>query len=187
MQDQSNENRQICQGMYSASTWGGSVDPHILVKFNKETVEDDSDPIVSMVIFEWRDYDLIGVLPTPDSEQVRHIDSKAGQDTEACHRKNSSAIRKRSITITALSTRLENLSWRRMQQIFRRVCFLPRQYILKIQVCQSIMESRIQVITVLELQHILQRKSNIRQRWNSETPMESSKLLRLASFHSMEG
>ena len=61
--------------MYSASTWGGSVDPHILVKFVKETVEDDSDPIASMVIFEWRDYDLIGMLPTPDSMQVRNADS----------------------------------------------------------------------------------------------------------------
>ncbi len=56
--------------MYSRNTWGGAVEPHILVKFIKNNVEDDSDPIASMVIFEWKDYDLIGVLPTPDSMQV---------------------------------------------------------------------------------------------------------------------
>jgi hypothetical protein len=56
--------------MYDQKTWGGAVDPHILVKFIKNTVEDDSDPIASMIIFEWKDYDLIGVLPTADSIQV---------------------------------------------------------------------------------------------------------------------
>ena len=62
--------------MYSRATWGGAVEPHILVKFVKETAEDDSDPIASMVIFEWKDYDLIGVLPTPDSMQVWHTTSR---------------------------------------------------------------------------------------------------------------
>ncbi|KAE8444865.1 hypothetical protein EG329_014113 [Mollisiaceae sp. DMI_Dod_QoI] len=71
--DQSNDNRQICAGMYSRNTWGGAVEPHILVKFIKNNVEDDSDPIASMVIFEWKDYDLIGVLPTPDSMQREYI------------------------------------------------------------------------------------------------------------------
>lgn len=56
--------------MYSKSAWGGAVEPHILVKFIKEDVTDDSNPIASMVIFEWRDFDLIGVLPTPDSLHV---------------------------------------------------------------------------------------------------------------------
>jgi hypothetical protein len=64
------DNRQICAGMYSQTAWGGDVKPHILVKFIKETVEDDSDPIASMVIFEWKDYDLIGVFPTADSVKV---------------------------------------------------------------------------------------------------------------------
>jgi hypothetical protein len=56
--------------MYSKSAWGGAVDPHILVKFTKEEVEGDADPIASMVIFEWKDYDLVGILPTADSIQV---------------------------------------------------------------------------------------------------------------------
>jgi hypothetical protein len=56
--------------MYSKAAWGGAVDPHILVKFIKEDIQDDSDPIASMVIFEWKDFDLIGIPTTPDSEQV---------------------------------------------------------------------------------------------------------------------
>jgi len=56
--------------MYSKESWGGAVDPHILVKFIKETTEDDTDPIASLVIFEWKDYDYIGVLPTADSMTV---------------------------------------------------------------------------------------------------------------------
>ena len=56
--------------MYDRKTWGGAVEPHILVKFIKNTAGNDSDPIASMIIFEWKDYDLIGVLPTVDSVQV---------------------------------------------------------------------------------------------------------------------
>lgn len=56
--------------MYSKKAWGGAVDPHILVKWIADTSEGDSDPIASMIIFEWKDYDLIGVLPTPDSLTV---------------------------------------------------------------------------------------------------------------------
>ena len=56
--------------MYSRKAWGGSVEPHILVKFIKDTVDEDSDPIASMVIFEWKDYDLVGILPSGDSIQV---------------------------------------------------------------------------------------------------------------------
>jgi hypothetical protein len=40
---------------------GGDVDPHILVKWIKQDVPEGSDPIASMIIFEWKDYDLIGV------------------------------------------------------------------------------------------------------------------------------
>lgn len=54
--------------MYSRKSWGGAVDPFILTKFlNTEADTTSSDPIVSIVIFEWEDKDLIGVLPTPDS------------------------------------------------------------------------------------------------------------------------
>ncbi|PMD59054.1 uncharacterized protein K444DRAFT_613844 [Hyaloscypha bicolor E] len=59
--NQENDNRQICSGMYSKNDWGGDVDPHILVKWVKQDVPEGSDPIASMIIFEWRDYDLIGI------------------------------------------------------------------------------------------------------------------------------
>jgi hypothetical protein len=53
--------------MYSKNSWGGSVDPHILVKFMKYEAEDDSDPIASMIVFEWKDFHLIGV---PEADTV---------------------------------------------------------------------------------------------------------------------
>lgn len=61
--NQENDNRQLCAGMYARKDWGGAVEPHILVKFIKQDIPEgsDSDPIASMVIFEWKDYDLIGV------------------------------------------------------------------------------------------------------------------------------
>ncbi len=55
--------------MYSKSSWGGPVDPFISVKFTDVGTEDEGDPIVSMVIFEWKDEDFIGIRPTPDSIQ----------------------------------------------------------------------------------------------------------------------
>ncbi|KAI3398460.1 hypothetical protein diail_9141 [Diaporthe ilicicola] len=65
--DQTEENRQRCAGMYSKSAWGGPVDPFILIKFIPH--EGDQDPIVSLVVFEWKDEDLIGVYPSPDAPQ----------------------------------------------------------------------------------------------------------------------
>lgn len=59
--------------MYSKKAWGGAVDPHILVKWIKNTGEEPAEQIASMVIFEWKDYDLIGVLPTPDSITKEYI------------------------------------------------------------------------------------------------------------------
>jgi hypothetical protein len=84
--------------MYSKTAWGGDVEPHILVKFIKETADDDSDPIASMVIFEWKDYDLIGVLPTADSVTVllfpRNIKSCSWIAAKVRFRRNISAMRK---------------------------------------------------------------------------------------------
>lgn len=53
--------------MYSRSAWGGDTDPFISTKFIKATAEGDSDPIVSVVIFEWKDEDLVGVWPSEDA------------------------------------------------------------------------------------------------------------------------
>jgi hypothetical protein len=57
--------------MYSQQAWGGPVDPFILIKFTDVGKEQEGDPIASLVIFEWRDEDLVGLLPSPDATQVR--------------------------------------------------------------------------------------------------------------------
>lgn len=54
--------------MYSLKSWGGSTPPFILFTAIKDTLEDDSDPIVSLVIFEWRDEHLFGAYPTDSTE-----------------------------------------------------------------------------------------------------------------------
>ena len=46
------------------------MDPFILTKFIQITPEGDEDPIVSLVIFEWRDEDLVGVWPSEDAPKV---------------------------------------------------------------------------------------------------------------------
>lgn len=56
--------------MYSQQAWGGAVDPFILLKFIPYV--GDEDPVVSLVIFEWKDEDLIGVYESPDATQVRN-------------------------------------------------------------------------------------------------------------------
>lgn len=56
--------------MYSKQSWGGDVDPFILAKFIKTMPERDDDPLVSLVIFEWRDEDLVGVWPSDDAPEV---------------------------------------------------------------------------------------------------------------------
>jgi hypothetical protein len=46
--------------MYSRKAWGGSVDPFILTTFSKPKPEVVGDPVVSFVIFEFKDEGLIG-------------------------------------------------------------------------------------------------------------------------------
>ncbi len=70
---QKEQNRQQCNGMYSKSAWGGDTDPFIETKFIKTTPPDGEDPLVSLVIFEWRDEDLVGVWPSEDAQKVRRI------------------------------------------------------------------------------------------------------------------
>ena len=56
--------------MYSKQSWGGDVDPFILTKFIKATPEGDKDPLVSLVMYEWRDEELVGVWPSADAKDV---------------------------------------------------------------------------------------------------------------------
>lgn len=46
------------------------MDPFILTKFIQVAPEGDEDPIVSLVIFEWKDEDLVGVWPSEDAPKV---------------------------------------------------------------------------------------------------------------------
>lgn len=64
--------------MYSRTAWGGDVDPFISAKFIKvepgEGEDVDPDPMVSVVIFEWRDENLVGVWPSDDATEVHEAD-----------------------------------------------------------------------------------------------------------------
>ena len=60
--------------MYSRTTWGGPVDPFILVKFLSSSNSDNDDAIASLLIFEWGDRSLIGV-PNPEYPGTVSLDS----------------------------------------------------------------------------------------------------------------
>ncbi|KAF2835354.1 hypothetical protein M501DRAFT_441818 [Patellaria atrata CBS 101060] len=65
--DQSEENRQRCSGMYSRKSWGGSVDPFILVTFQKQEGQSgDPNKMVSLIMFEWQDEHLLGKIVNED-------------------------------------------------------------------------------------------------------------------------
>ena len=72
------------------------MDPFILIKFIKDTSEGDSDPLVSMVIFEWKDEHLIGRYKDGDDKLVGPVsfwdtgDLYIAQET-ICDRENIDA------------------------------------------------------------------------------------------------
>jgi hypothetical protein len=68
VQTQDISHRLQCSGMYSRKAWGGNVDSFILTKFAKVTPPDDANPLVSLVIFEWTDENLIGRQVSDDPE-----------------------------------------------------------------------------------------------------------------------
>lgn len=53
--------------MYSKQAWGGPEDPFISIVFPKTDIPDDQDPIVSVVVFEWKDQALVGKQVDPNS------------------------------------------------------------------------------------------------------------------------
>lgn len=57
------------------------MDPFILTKFIQATPEGDKDPIVSLVIFEWKDEDLVGVWPSEDAPKVGTVALHSGRPT----------------------------------------------------------------------------------------------------------
>ncbi|KAK4179643.1 lung seven transmembrane receptor-domain-containing protein [Triangularia setosa] len=83
--DQTDENRQRCAGMYDKKAWGGPVDPFILVKFTDVGKDSGDDPIASLLIVEWKDTDLIGVVPEGGAREAicRPKDVELGYCKEA--------------------------------------------------------------------------------------------------------
>ena len=65
--------------MYSRKSWGGSVDPFILIKFIKAPEKTEGDPLASMIIFEWKDEHLIG--RSPEGTVCAALDSTTNFDT----------------------------------------------------------------------------------------------------------
>lgn len=82
--DETDDNNQRCEGMYSRTAWGGPVDPFIQIKFLKQEVQDD--PIVSLILFEWKDQDFIGAT-NPDGTQ-EWLCSPASVDKGRCNTTN---------------------------------------------------------------------------------------------------
>ncbi|KAL8680396.1 MAG: hypothetical protein Q9186_003425 [Xanthomendoza sp. 1 TL-2023] len=78
-------NRQQCSGMYSKKGWGGDTDPFILTTFEKAPAPNDQDAFVSLVVFEFRDEDLIGVWPSPDAPEKEYICTQANIDKKYCN------------------------------------------------------------------------------------------------------
>lgn len=72
LQSQKKQDRPECNGMYSKTAWGGDTDPFIEAVFVKTTPEGNEDPLVSIVVYEWKDEDLIGVWPSEDAPKVRN-------------------------------------------------------------------------------------------------------------------
>jgi len=71
--------------MFSRKGWGGNVDPFILTTFTKpDNIPEGEDPIVSLVIFEWKDKDLIGVLSNDTGERA-YICDKDNTDAGYCN------------------------------------------------------------------------------------------------------
>ena len=65
--------------MYSRKDWGGNIDPFILTKFMKpDNIPEGDDPIVSLVVFEWKDKHLIG-KPVDPPDEVSALESLEGE------------------------------------------------------------------------------------------------------------
>ncbi|KAL9013946.1 MAG: hypothetical protein Q9173_001383 [Seirophora scorigena] len=77
--------RQQCSGMYSKKGWGGDTDPFILTTFDKASTPDDKDVFVSLVVFEFRDEDLIGVWPSPDAPEKEYVCTQPNIDKKFCN------------------------------------------------------------------------------------------------------
>ncbi|KAF2825766.1 hypothetical protein CC86DRAFT_351743 [Ophiobolus disseminans] len=81
----SHKEPQKCSGMYSKKSWGGKVEPFILVKFlkNGERNKGMPDPTVGIVIFEWKDSSLLG--KPADMPQRQYLCTADTIDSKLCN------------------------------------------------------------------------------------------------------
>lgn len=83
--------------MYSRKSWGGNEDPFILTKLIKpDGVSEDA--IVSLVVFEWSDKNLIG-HPTEEENEYGFDTVSGTQHAQVCR-----ALTARSAAIYLRST-----------------------------------------------------------------------------------
>ena len=66
-QDERENYREQCRGMYAKNAMGGNIDPYINIIFSP--VKGDEPQIVSLIIFAWSDVLDVGV-PEPDGSVV---------------------------------------------------------------------------------------------------------------------
>ncbi|KAL8737981.1 MAG: hypothetical protein Q9181_001163 [Wetmoreana brouardii] len=71
--------------MYSRKSWGGDTDPFILTTLDKPKSPPDQDVFVSLVVFEYRDEDLVGVWPSPAALEKEYICTKPNIDKKYCN------------------------------------------------------------------------------------------------------
>ncbi|KAL5119982.1 Membrane protein ptm1 [Pleosporales sp. CAS-2024a] len=82
---------QKCSGMYSKKSWGGKVDPFILVKFRKNGDGNAGmpDPTVGVVIWEWKDSMLLGKpadMPVSERQYICNDDTIDAKLCNATHK-----------------------------------------------------------------------------------------------------
>lgn len=63
--------------MYGRKAWGGDVEPYIHVRIEK-VPEKDHTPLMSLIIFEWKDEGLIGRFAPGDKDKVIALWAKSG-------------------------------------------------------------------------------------------------------------
>lgn len=63
---------QQCSGMYSKKSWGGKIEPFIMVKFiETDKPQPVEDPTVAVMIWEWQDSNLLGLPADAVIDKVR--------------------------------------------------------------------------------------------------------------------
>ena len=66
--------------MYSRKSWGGDVDPFILIKWLKPKDKPVPTSPISLLIFEWKDFELIGTWPSDTAENVNEEELEEAYD-----------------------------------------------------------------------------------------------------------